>query len=241
MYLSVKPSTLRVFQYAYCYIGLLTGKFASSMRSLRINLDFLGPYYRYRTYHDWLEMKHGVHIHGLTFMRKRVMFGSIYILTYLLLSTMVSFNVRIDVDHCRCVIQFSPRMHWMRNSIVIHFGIDYSTCHWYLPYFVVDSIRLGYSLSACVCQQVLARIRWRVNLDQVWSIDDYQSDSIVHISSMFRSRPNRSCCFETGVRLAWNFSLVKEVLLLVMSKHRIPSLMILKPFTISMNGNVNHH
>ena len=25
-YLSVKPSTVRVFQYAYCYIGLLTGK-----------------------------------------------------------------------------------------------------------------------------------------------------------------------------------------------------------------------
>ena len=53
----------------------------------------LGPYYRYRTYYDWLEMKHGVHVHGLTFMRKRAIFGSIYILTYLLLSTMVSFNV----------------------------------------------------------------------------------------------------------------------------------------------------
>ena len=26
-YFSVKPSTLRVFQYAYCYIGLLTGNF----------------------------------------------------------------------------------------------------------------------------------------------------------------------------------------------------------------------
>ncbi|CAF4240090.1 unnamed protein product [Rotaria magnacalcarata] len=38
MYLSVKPSTIRVFQYAYCYIGLLTG-----------------PYYRYRTYHDCYE------------------------------------------------------------------------------------------------------------------------------------------------------------------------------------------
>ncbi|CAF2993644.1 unnamed protein product [Rotaria sp. Silwood2] len=84
MYLSVKPSTLRIFQYAYCYIGLLTG-----------------PYYRYRTYHDWLEMKHGVHIHGLTFMRKRVIFGSIYILTYLLLSTMVSFNVIIFTEYSR--------------------------------------------------------------------------------------------------------------------------------------------
>ncbi|CAF3379385.1 unnamed protein product [Rotaria socialis] len=79
MYLSVKPSTIRVFQYAYCYIGLLTG-----------------PYYRYRTYHDWLEMKHGVHIHGLTFMRKRAIFGSIYILAYLLLSALVSFNDALD-------------------------------------------------------------------------------------------------------------------------------------------------
>ncbi|CAF3740763.1 unnamed protein product [Adineta steineri] len=78
-YLSVKVSTISVFQYAYCYIGLLTG-----------------PYYRYRTYHDWLEMKHGVHINGLAFMRKRVIFGSIYILTYLLLSTIVSFNDALD-------------------------------------------------------------------------------------------------------------------------------------------------
>jgi lysophospholipid acyltransferase 7 len=57
--------------------------------------SYLGPYFRYRTYYDWLEMKHGVHVHGLTFMRKRAIFGSIYILTYLLLSTMVSFNVRL--------------------------------------------------------------------------------------------------------------------------------------------------
>lgn len=41
-------------------------------------------------------MKHGIHIHGLAFMRKRVIFGSIYILTYLLLSTIVSFNVKIN-------------------------------------------------------------------------------------------------------------------------------------------------
>jgi hypothetical protein len=40
-------------------------------------------------------MKHGVHVNGLAFMRKRVIFGSIYILTYLLLSTIVSFNVKI--------------------------------------------------------------------------------------------------------------------------------------------------
>jgi len=41
-------------------------------------------------------MKHGVHINGLAFMRKRAIFGSIYILTYLLLSAMVSFNVRLS-------------------------------------------------------------------------------------------------------------------------------------------------
>jgi hypothetical protein len=94
MYLSVKPSTLRVFQYAYCYIGLLTGRFQFFFDRLSVCFC-LGPYYRYRTYHDWLEMKHGVHINGLGFMRKRVIFGSIYIITYLLLSTVVSFNVRI--------------------------------------------------------------------------------------------------------------------------------------------------
>ncbi|CAF4350503.1 unnamed protein product, partial [Rotaria magnacalcarata] len=41
-------------------------------------------------------MKHGVHIHGLTFMRKRAIFGSIYILAYLLLSALVSFNDALD-------------------------------------------------------------------------------------------------------------------------------------------------
>ena len=67
----------------------------------RISLH-LGPYYRYRTFYDWLEMKHGVHVHGLTFMRKRAIFGSIYILTYLLLATMVSFNVRLVLFHLSC-------------------------------------------------------------------------------------------------------------------------------------------
>lgn len=101
-YLSVKPSTIRVFQYAYCYIGLLTGKtFRENPCEENQNFSFvcffLGPYYRYRTYSDWLEMKHGVHIHGLTFMRNRAIFGSIYILTYLLLSTVVSFSVNFIV------------------------------------------------------------------------------------------------------------------------------------------------
>jgi hypothetical protein len=96
MYLSVKPSTVRVFQYAYCYIGLLTGIFQYEILYFKIKYFILGPYYRYRTYYDWIEMKHGTHINGLAFMRKRVIFGSIYILTYLLLSTIVSFNVRIS-------------------------------------------------------------------------------------------------------------------------------------------------
>jgi hypothetical protein len=52
-------------------------------------------------------MKHGIHVNGLAFMRKRVIFGSIYILTYLLLSTMVSFNVRIDILECLDIFLFS--------------------------------------------------------------------------------------------------------------------------------------
>jgi len=75
LYLSVRPSTIRLFQYVYCYIGLLTG-----------------PYFRYRTYYDWLEMKHGKHINGLLFIKKRAMFASVYIVAYLLLSTFVSFK-----------------------------------------------------------------------------------------------------------------------------------------------------
>jgi hypothetical protein len=126
MYLSIKqPSTLRVFQYAYCYIGLLTGNISISNISIEyFCFLFLGPYYRYRTYHDWIEMKHGIHVNGLAFMRKRVIFGSIYILTYLLLSTMVSFNVRIDILECYRHIFVFIRMHWMINSMIIHFGID---------------------------------------------------------------------------------------------------------------------
>lgn len=73
--LNPKPSFLSMFLYSYCYIGFLTG-----------------PYYKYRTYHDWLNTKYNKNVKTLSFMISRGKTLPIIVITYLIVSRIASFK-----------------------------------------------------------------------------------------------------------------------------------------------------
>jgi lysophospholipid acyltransferase 7 len=74
--ISVKPTFMQVFAYSYCYIGLLTG-----------------PYFKFRTYLDWLDMKHGNRINSIGFILKRGRTLPLIITSFLLISQFITFQV----------------------------------------------------------------------------------------------------------------------------------------------------
>ena len=71
-----KLSFFKTFNYCYCYIGILTG-----------------PYFKYRTYSDWLNFKYGENIDYVRLMFKRGTTLPFIIAGYLILSQFVSFKV----------------------------------------------------------------------------------------------------------------------------------------------------
>lgn len=74
--LDPRPSILHVFMYAYCHIGLLTG-----------------PYFKYRTYSDWLVNRNLYEIDSVSFMWKRGRVAPFIVAGFLILSKFVSFKV----------------------------------------------------------------------------------------------------------------------------------------------------
>lgn len=74
--LEPRPSIIQVFLYAYCHIGLLTG-----------------PYFKYRTYSDWLVNRNLAEIDSLSFMWKRGRVAPVIVIGFLILSKFVSFKV----------------------------------------------------------------------------------------------------------------------------------------------------
>ncbi len=72
--LEPKPSFLGMVLYSYCYIGLLTG-----------------PYFKYRTYLDWLNMKSIVKSGGFILTRGKSL--PIIILLYYVVSKIATFKV----------------------------------------------------------------------------------------------------------------------------------------------------
>ena len=76
--LDPRPSILHVFMYAYCHIGLLTG-----------------PYFKYRTYSDWLVNRNLHEIDSVSFMWKRGRVAPFIVAGFLILSRFVSFKVKL--------------------------------------------------------------------------------------------------------------------------------------------------
>lgn len=75
--LEPKPNFINSIFYSYCYIGILTG-----------------PYFKYRTYQDWLNTKSANEIvDSFSFMTKRGRTAPFIILAFLFLSKFVSFQV----------------------------------------------------------------------------------------------------------------------------------------------------
>ncbi|CAF0874634.1 unnamed protein product [Brachionus calyciflorus] len=73
---SIEPNFIHTILYSYCYIGILTG-----------------PYFKYRTYHDWLnETYSSDNIDVFCFMKKRGRIVPFIIIGFLILSKFVSFN-----------------------------------------------------------------------------------------------------------------------------------------------------
>lgn len=77
--IDTKLSFSKLFGYCYCYIGILTG-----------------PYFKYRTYNDWLHFKHISSIDHTRSMFKRGNTLPFIIIGYLALSQLVSFKVRFE-------------------------------------------------------------------------------------------------------------------------------------------------
>jgi hypothetical protein len=75
--LEPKPTLIEMYLYAYCYIGILTG-----------------PYYKYRTYKDWLSNKYAKNVDSIHFITKRGRAVPFIIIGYLILSRFVSFKVK---------------------------------------------------------------------------------------------------------------------------------------------------
>ena len=74
------PSLIDVVFYSYCYIGILTG-----------------PYFRYRTYKDWLSnSKQADHTSWFRFMLKRGKPLPFTIAAFLVLSKYVTFHVSLS-------------------------------------------------------------------------------------------------------------------------------------------------
>jgi lysophospholipid acyltransferase 7 len=76
--LDPKPSFLEIVCYCYCYIGILTG-----------------PYFKYRTYKDWLHFKQGSSISILSTIASRSKLAPFIIFGFLFLSKFISFEVTI--------------------------------------------------------------------------------------------------------------------------------------------------
>jgi lysophospholipid acyltransferase 7 len=74
--LEPRPTFIQMFLYAYCYIGLLTG-----------------PYFKYRTYQDWLINRNTNEIDSISFVIKRGRITPIIVIGFLILSKFVSFKV----------------------------------------------------------------------------------------------------------------------------------------------------
>ena len=69
-------SFFKLFCYCYCYIGILTG-----------------PYFKYRTYIDWLNFKHSNNIDHVKLMFKRGYTLPYIVIGFLALSQFVNFKV----------------------------------------------------------------------------------------------------------------------------------------------------
>lgn len=92
-YASVRVGFLDILFYSYCYIGILTG-----------------PYFKYRTYHDWLHNSNKLNkVDSLKFLIKRGTTLPIIIVAFLLISRYVSFQV------------FSSLFYSLNNFISFHY------------------------------------------------------------------------------------------------------------------------
>lgn len=72
---SIEPSLIQTILYSYCYIGILTG-----------------PYFKFRTYVDWLNSKNN-RLDSIKFMKRRGRLAPFIIIIFLVLSKFVSFQV----------------------------------------------------------------------------------------------------------------------------------------------------
>lgn len=79
---SIEPTFIQTIMYSYCYIGILTG-----------------PYFKFRTYVDWLNTKNFMDINSISFMTRRGRMAPFIIIIFLVLSKIVSFQVN------KCVIK----------------------------------------------------------------------------------------------------------------------------------------
>jgi hypothetical protein len=117
-FLRVQPDISEVFHYSFCYIGALAGtnfQFPSSNRAVvielcnffwcsRIHIDiriffFLitGPYYRYRTYYDFINLPYWKYADCQKQTNKRIILAPMAALAFYLMSQIFPHSVRLVI------------------------------------------------------------------------------------------------------------------------------------------------
>ncbi|XP_046366660.2 lysophospholipid acyltransferase 7-like [Haliotis rufescens] len=115
-YVHIDPSFSDIFSYAYCYIGMMTG-----------------PYYKYRTYQDWLEESNTEHI------ATRPPFWEKVKPLPLILACFLAFSHYFNIQYVE-TDEFSDQPFWFRLFYM-------------MPMFIIFRTRLyiAWLLSECMC------------------------------------------------------------------------------------------
>ena len=77
-----KPKFIETILYSYFYVGILTG-----------------PYFKYRTYRDWLQLsaKESSRVDSFKFIFQRGKAAPLIVIGFLILSKFVSFKVKFNL------------------------------------------------------------------------------------------------------------------------------------------------
>jgi hypothetical protein len=115
-FLRAQPDIADVFHYSFCYIGALAGKkciilFDQKLLKLCFFLQFLlleqkthdiylfllisGPYYRYRTYYDFINLPYWKYADCQKQTNKRIILAPMAALAFYLMSQVFPHSVRI--------------------------------------------------------------------------------------------------------------------------------------------------
>ncbi|VDI11645.1 lysophospholipid acyltransferase 7 [Mytilus galloprovincialis] len=122
-YRSIYPSSLDILQYSYCYIGLFTG-----------------PYYKYRTYEDFIQNRNSPNIPVKEFVIERLKYIPVIAVTFLGMSHFFSIQY-VETE------EFFEHPFWFRLFYMVPMFMIFRT-RLYMAWLVSESMCMTSSLGA---------------------------------------------------------------------------------------------